>query len=48
MIYTDNIAFIVNLGNVKYSDVYKIGIHVEKIMKSKYNINISLSLKFIK
>ena len=40
MIYTYNIAFIVNLGNAKSSDVYEIVTHVEKIMKSKYNIDI--------
>ena len=40
MIYTHNIAFIVNLGNAKSSDVYEIAIHVEKIMKSKYNLDI--------
>ena len=40
MIYTHNIAFIVNLGNATSSDVYKIVTHVEKVLKSKYNINI--------
>ena len=40
MIYTHNIAFIVNLGNDKSSDVYEIVTHIEKIMKSKYNIEI--------
>ena len=40
MIYTHNIAFIVNLGKAKSSDVYEIVIHVEKIMKSKYNLDI--------
>ena len=40
MIYIYNIAFIVNLGNSKASDVYEIVIHVEKIIKDKYNINI--------
>ena len=40
MIYTHNIAFIVNLGNAKSSDVYKIVTHVEEILKSKYNIDI--------
>ena len=40
MIYTHNIAFIVNLGNAKSSDVYEIVTHVETIMKSKYNIDI--------
>ena len=40
MIYTHNIAFIVNLGNATSSDVYKIATHVEKVLKSKYDINI--------
>ena len=40
MIYTHNIAFIVNLGNATSSDVYKIVTHVESVIKSKYNINI--------
>ena len=40
MIYPYNIAFIVNLGNAKSSDVYEIVIHIEKVLKSKYNINI--------
>ena len=40
MIYTYNIAFIVNLGNAKSSDVYEIVTHVENVMKSKYNIDI--------
>ena len=40
MIYTHNIAFIVNLGNAKASDVYQIVAHVEKIFKDKYNIEI--------
>ena len=40
MIYTHNIAFIVNLGNAKSSDVYKIVTQVEKILKLKYDINI--------
>ena len=40
MIYPENIAFIVNLGNAKSSDVYEIVIIIEKIMKAKYNINI--------
>ena len=40
MIYTFNIAFIVNLGNAKSSDVYEIVTKVENIMKSKYNIDI--------
>ena len=40
MIYTYNIAFIVNLGNGKASDVYEIVTHVEKIIKDKYKFNI--------
>ena len=40
MIHTYNIAFIVNLGNAKSSDVYQIVTHVEKILKEKYDINI--------
>jgi len=40
MIYTNNIAFIVNLGNAKSSDVYEIVTYVEKIIKLKYNIDI--------
>ena len=42
MIYSYNIAFIVNLGNAKSSDVYEIVTHIEKIMKVKYDININL------
>ena len=38
MIYTYNIAFIVNLGKAKASDVMGIVIHIEKIMKEKYKI----------
>ena len=40
MIYTHNIAFIVNLGNATSSDVYKIVTHVETVFKAKYDINI--------
>ena len=40
MIYTHNIAFIVNLGNAKASDVYEIVTHIEKIIKNKYNLTI--------
>ena len=40
MIYTHNIAFIVNLGNAKASDVYEIVIHIEKVFKEKYDITI--------
>ena len=47
MIYKNNIAFIVNLGNAKSSDVYEIVTHIEKIMKSKYNINIKREVIFL-
>ena len=40
MIYTNNIAFFINLGNAKSSDVNKLALHVEKIIKAKYKINI--------
>ena len=46
MIYTFNIAFIVNLGNAKSSDVYEIVTKVESIMKSKYNIDIKYLKQF--
>ena len=42
MIYTHNIAFIVNLGNATSSDVYNIAEHVKKIFKNKYKIVIKL------
>ena len=38
MIYTYNIAFIVNLGNGTSSQVMEIVTHIEKIMKEKYKI----------
>ena len=38
MIYTYNIAFIVNLGKGSASQVMDIVTHIEKIMKDKYNI----------
>jgi UDP-N-acetylmuramate dehydrogenase len=40
MVYPYNIAFIVNLGNATSSDVYGFVTHIEKIIKSKYNIDI--------
>ena len=40
MIYTHNIAFIVNLGSAKSSDVYNIVTHIEKTIKTKYNLDI--------
>ena len=38
MIYTYNIAFIVNLGNGTSSQVFEVVNHIEKIMKEQYNI----------
>ena len=38
MIYTDNISFIVNLGNGNAKEVMQIVNHVKKIIKEKYNI----------
>ena len=46
MIYTHNIAFIVNLGNAKASDVYQIVTQVETIFKDKYNIQLEGKLYF--
>ena len=40
MIYTYNIAFIVNLGNATSSQVIEIVRYIEKIMKKKYKIEI--------
>ena len=40
MIYTYNIAFIVNLGNASAMEVMKIVKYIEKIMKEKYKIEI--------
>jgi len=40
MIYTYNIAFIINLGNGTSNDVMNIVKYIEKIMKEKYNIEI--------
>ena len=47
MIYIHNIAFIVNLGNAKASDVFKICIHVQKVIKSKYDIKINPEVIFL-
>ena len=40
MIYTYNISFIINLGNATASDVFQIVLHIEKILKEKYNIKV--------
>ncbi len=40
MIYTYNIAFIVNLGKGTASQVMKIVVYISKIIKEKYNIEI--------
>ena len=47
MIYKYNIAFIVNFGNAKSSDVLKIVEHVEKIFKLKYNITVRREVVFL-
>lgn len=39
MIYTYNIAFIVNLGNATASNVMEIVAHITKILKERYNID---------
>ena len=41
MNYTHNITFTVNLGEAKSKDIYEFAIHIEKIMQSKYNIDIN-------
>ena len=38
MIYTYNIAFIVNLGNATASEVYKVVSHIERVLKNRYDI----------
>ena len=38
MIYTYNIAFIVNLGNSNYNEIMAIVTHIEKIIEEKYGI----------
>ena len=38
MIYTYNIAFIVNLGKANGTDVMEVVTHIEKIIKKKYGI----------
>ena len=40
MIYTYNIAFIVNLGNATASEVYKVVSHIERVLKNRYDITI--------
>ena len=47
MIYTYNIAFIVNLGKGTSSQVMEIVTHVEKIMKEKYKIEIKREVVII-
>ena len=38
MIYTYNIAFIVNLGNSNFNEIMAIVTHIEKIIEEKYAI----------
>ena len=40
MIYTDNISFIVNLGQATSNQIIEIVNHIEKIIKENYNIKI--------
>ena len=40
MLYSENIAFIINLGQATSDQIMKIVNHIEKIMKDNYNINI--------
>jgi UDP-N-acetylmuramate dehydrogenase len=40
MIYSENIAFIINLGQATSEQIMKIVNHIEKIMKDNFNINI--------
>ena len=47
MIYTDNVSFIVNLGEGTASQVMEIVTNVIKIMKEKYNINIRIEVIII-
>ena len=47
MIYTYNIAFIINLGNGTSNDVMNIVKYIEKIMKEKYNIEIEREVVII-
>jgi UDP-N-acetylmuramate dehydrogenase len=47
MVYTYNIAFIVNLGKGKGSEVMEIVMYIEKIMKEKYKIEIKREVDVI-
>ena len=47
ILYTYNIAFIVNLGNGTSSQVMEIVIYIEKIMKEKYKIEIKREVVII-
>ena len=47
MIYSYNIAFIINLGNAKSSDVYEIVTHVENIINTKYKAAIKREVVLI-
>lgn len=40
MIYTENISFIVNLGQATSNQIMEVVNHIEKIIKENYNINI--------
>ena len=47
MIYTENIAFIINLGQATSEQIMKIVNHIEKIMKDNFNINIEREVVII-
>ena len=47
MIYTYNIAFIVNLGNGTSSEVFEIVNHIEKVMKKNFNIQMKREVVII-
>jgi UDP-N-acetylmuramate dehydrogenase len=47
MIYSENIAFIINLGQATSEQIMKIVNHIEKIMKDNFNINIEREVVII-
>ena len=47
MIYTENIAFIINLRQATSEQIMKIVNHIEKIMKDNFNINIEREVVII-
>jgi len=47
MVYPKNIAFIVNQGNSNATEVMRVVSHIEKVIKSKYNIDMRKEVKII-